>query len=192
MVKGLRQGKGTIVWANGQRYAGDWVMDKPTGLAKIHFANGNDYEGQVLDGTPQGTGRMRYASGDEFVGQFKNGEPDVRGVYSWRNGQRYDGVWPMAARMGKANSNSPPAISMKARWWTVCHKAKDVWCLPVVKSMRGQFTAGEPDGEGAFTWPSGDQYVGQWKAGKKHGKGAFTWKSGDRWEGVYDNDLQVN
>ena len=52
--------------------------------------------------------------------------------------------------------------------------------------------AGEPDGEGTFIWPSGDQYTGQWKAGKKHGKGAFTWKAGDRWEGEYENDVQKN
>jgi 1-phosphatidylinositol-4-phosphate 5-kinase len=56
----------------------------------------------------------------------------------------------------------------------------------------GQFQDGEPDGEGIFTWPSGDHYTGQWKMGKKHGKGVFAWKTGDRWEGVYENDVQKN
>ena len=49
---------------------------------------------------------------------------------------------------------------------------------------------GEPEGQGSFNWPNGDQYVGLWKAGKKHGQGVFTWKSGERWEGVYENDVQ--
>ena len=66
---------------------------------------------------------------------------------------------------------------------------RDGILLPGARS--GQFVNGEPDGEGAFVWPSGDQYTGQWKAGKKHGKGVFTWKSGDRWEGIFDNDVQT-
>merc|ERR1711988_1424720 len=38
------------------------------------------------------------------------------------------------------------------------------------------------DGNGTYTWASGDVYDGKWKDDKRNGKGTFTWNSGS-WKG---------
>ena len=43
------------------------------------------------------------------------------------------------------------------------------------------------NGQGTFTWPSGDKYVGGWKDGKIHGQGTFTGADGRKYVGGYKN-----
>lgn len=39
----------------------------------------------------------------------------------------------------------------------------------------GQFRKGYPDGNGTYTWSTGEVYSGQWKAGKRNGTGTYTY-----------------
>jgi len=41
----------------------------------------------------------------------------------------------------------------------------------------GKFKKGLPNGQGIYTWASGEVYKGSWKEGKKDGEGKFTFKS---------------
>jgi len=41
----------------------------------------------------------------------------------------------------------------------------------------GHFKKGYPDGEGTYTWSTGEVYVGDWRMGKREGKGTFTFKA---------------
>ncbi len=167
LINGRRNGVGQSIFANGQRYNGDWLDDLQTGKASVKFPDGNHYEGGVVNGRPHGQGRILYASGDSYSGHFNAGTKEGRGIYIWKNGQQFDGEWKnqIPAGMGRMEFASGAIYE-------------------------GQFSDGEPNGKGTYKWPGGDQYTGEWKTGKKHGQGSFTWKSGDRWDGVYENDEQ--
>ncbi len=39
------------------------------------------------------------------------------------------------------------------------------------------------NGQGTFTYASGDKYVGEWKDGKTHGQGTQTYANGDKYVG---------
>jgi len=75
----------------------------------------------------------------------------------------------------------------------------------------GQFKDGLRNGQGTYTWRTGDEYVGEWKDGKQHGhctyiyanqsryvgefknglkngQGTFTWHDGDEYVGEYKDD----
>ena len=41
----------------------------------------------------------------------------------------------------------------------------------------GKFKKGLPNGQGTYTWSTGEVYKGSWNEGKKHGEGEFTFKS---------------
>jgi len=41
----------------------------------------------------------------------------------------------------------------------------------------GKFKKGFPNGQGIYTWSTGEVYDGTWKEGKRHGDGKYTFKS---------------
>jgi hypothetical protein len=53
----------------------------------------------------------------------------------------------------------------------------------------GEFKDGWYDGQGTFTWASGewegDKYVGEYKDGFWHGQGTYTWAKGDKYVGEH-------
>jgi len=49
----------------------------------------------------------------------------------------------------------------------------------------GAFKDGEKNGQGTYTYASGDKYVGAFKDGEKNGKGTYTWANGNKYVGGY-------
>ena len=47
----------------------------------------------------------------------------------------------------------------------------------------------EPDGQGIYTWATGEKYAGVFKAGKKQGLGTFTFADGTEYVGEFENDV---
>ena len=43
------------------------------------------------------------------------------------------------------------------------------------------------NGQGTFTWESGDKYVGEWKDGLQHGQGTFIFANGTVDKGIWEN-----
>lgn len=78
-VNGAFEGKGKLMDANGDEYYGDWKNDKPV-KGTITYANNDRYEGQCVFNkkTQQferdGQGTMVYADGEIASGKWKNNE----------------------------------------------------------------------------------------------------------------------
>jgi hypothetical protein len=64
---------------------------------------------------------------------------------------------------------------------------------------KGEIENGKPNGQGTYTWTSGNKYEGEFKDGKKNGQGTLTfpdgmkyvgkWKDGKEWNGtLYKKD----
>ena len=49
---GKRHGRGTLTYANGGTYTGDWKDDKRHGHGTYTFADGRTYSGAWKDGEP--------------------------------------------------------------------------------------------------------------------------------------------
>ena len=103
---------GTMDWANGTRYEGefkDWqlegkgkyfaangdVLEGTFADGKISYgtctwANGNRYEGEFKDWQPEGKGKYFAANGDVLEGTFAAGKISY-GTCTWANGTRYEG-----------------------------------------------------------------------------------------------------
>ncbi|MCQ2354840.1 MAG: hypothetical protein MJ102_07045 [Clostridia bacterium] len=150
-----RDGTGILVYANGDRYTGDFVLDKLTGKGVYEFASGEKYEGDLVNGIKHGKGKYTHANGDvyeggfvsdfrsgegeltladgsHFVGTFVNGIKQGHGIYTYSNGDVYDGDYDRDMRQGK----------------------------------------------GTYTWSNGESYTGDFANNTIHGFGTYTWPNG--------------
>ena len=169
MLDGKRNGKGRMVWANGQSYDGDWRDNVAVGEGALVFVNGDRYQGEVQDGMPHGRGKMQFSNDGTFEGQFNRGIPDVEGVYTEKDGSRYAGQWKAGIKNGRG---------------------KFVWANG--QSYEGDWIADRPEGKGSMTFKNGDVYTGNWQKGKKVGMGRYRWANGDYWEGEFVDDKRTD
>ncbi|MEI6139166.1 MAG: hypothetical protein WCP85_07870 [Mariniphaga sp.] len=61
-----------------------------------------------------------------------------------------------------------------------------------IDKYEGKFKKGLPNGQGTYTWSTGEVYKGSWFEGKKHGEGKFTFKSNEKdstANGIWKNDV---
>ena len=65
---------GTLTFANGAKYVGEWKDDKRHGQGNATFANGDKYVGEWKDNNYHGQGTATLATGEKYVGYFMNGQ----------------------------------------------------------------------------------------------------------------------
>ena len=82
-------GQGTMTYANGQKYVGQWKDGMYYGQGTYTYASGAKYVGQWKDDQRSGQGTMIYANGEKYVGQWRNDQPNGKGTMYYAPGQ----VW---------------------------------------------------------------------------------------------------
>ena len=63
------------------------------GLGTIRYANGSVYEGMWKRGQRHGFGRLIHPTGDMYEGDWSNDKANGKGVFSNLEGYTYDGDW---------------------------------------------------------------------------------------------------
>jgi len=69
-----KSGKGTLDYADGSKYIGEFLNGEPKGQGICHYANGDRYEGDWEHHAPHGEGTMYFKSGLVYGAIWKNGE----------------------------------------------------------------------------------------------------------------------
>merc|ERR1719261_988004 len=78
----MMHGQGTLRYANGDLYIGDWHDGQRSGHGTLNKANGDCYEGYWLNDQREGSGSYFYAeSGKVFVGEWAENLPKA-GIYT--------------------------------------------------------------------------------------------------------------
>lgn len=98
---GNRHGHGTLVFADGSEYVGEWECNRQHGAGTRRWNNGDCYTGQYVDGARTGEGRFYFANGDLYVGEWVNGIMHGFGRYYYASGQRFEGTFWQGKRLGK-------------------------------------------------------------------------------------------
>jgi hypothetical protein len=112
-----QNGQGTLTYANGDKYEGEWKDDLKNGQGTFTWANGNKYVGEYKDDKRNGQGTYFFADGDKEVGE-------------WRDGNAYDTKLIQSA----ANRESERAEALKA-----FSKAVDCFRTSYQASQWGEF-----------------------------------------------------
>jgi hypothetical protein len=68
-------GKGTLTYAHGDVYRGEWECDQESGLGRMLFASKDQYKGEFSNGLMHGQGEFTYKEdGSKYTGSFEEGE----------------------------------------------------------------------------------------------------------------------
>ncbi len=87
---GEREGYGTMRFATGSVYEGQWKGGKQEGRGTYRFANGDVYEGEYKGGKEERRGTYRHAEGHVYEGEFKECIHG-RGTYRYADGGVFEG-----------------------------------------------------------------------------------------------------
>ena len=85
--KDRREGKGVFTWPSGKhKYSGTWRDDVPNGVGTEALDDGSTYTGQYSAGKMHGKGTLRYPDGALYEGQFADDGPCGEGKLTYATG----------------------------------------------------------------------------------------------------------
>lgn len=156
-----RADEGVMTYANGDKYNGNWKDNKMEGKGIYTFKNKDVYDFNWADNRMKGQGKIIYENGDVYEGNIKKHfyidiyVKDQYGKMTYATGDKYDGEWFADERAGKG-----------------------VMTYANGDKYDGYWSNDERSGKGKMTWSNGNVYDGSWLNGKMHGKGVMTYKTG--------------
>jgi len=71
------------------------------GKGYIIYGNGNYYHGDIKIGFKNGKGKFVWTNGDEYKGEFSDNKMNGKGAFKWLCGDVYDGTWASGKKHGK-------------------------------------------------------------------------------------------
>ncbi len=98
---GQPHGKGILYARSGNKYLGDWDMSRREGTGRMIFREGHVYTGAFSRDQFHGQGRMDFANGDRYEGQWKQNRPHGKGIYTYRNHAWYEGSFENGCFQGE-------------------------------------------------------------------------------------------
>src|SRR3990167_1816952 len=101
MFCGRKEGRGRLVYANGDLYVGDWVRGLREGQGEYTWKTGAKYVGQYVRNLREGRGRFQFADESTYDGGWKDGMRHGKGLMIWENGDSYEGDFVKSVRTGK-------------------------------------------------------------------------------------------
>jgi hypothetical protein len=99
-------GNGTMMYASGHQYQGQWVKGGRHGHGTYTEADGRKYVGEWKRGQKNGRGTEHWAVGESWTGEFVNGKKHGDGKCNWSEIK--------SAKM-EFNEGEPIVVDMKAR-----------------------------------------------------------------------------
>jgi len=88
-----KNGPGTYLWDNGDKYVGEFSNGLPNGEGLITTADGDVYEGGFKNSKFHGNGKWSRANGDVYVGEFNDNDPHGSGIYKVSDGRTIEGTF---------------------------------------------------------------------------------------------------
>lgn len=174
LLDGKMTGIGSYIFATDDQektinteYIGNFINGIREGKGSFSFSNGNEYIGNFKNNKSNGIGRMIYANGDEYIGNWKDGKKDGLGIYTWKDGYIYIGDFVDSKMDGNGSCfNSKGELVFDGEWklGQIHGKGKYIWNKN--KWYEGEFFNGKKHGRGIFYLNNEPVYNGTWKEDK--------------------------
>ena len=161
-----REGKGTMLYNNGDKYEGEWKNDVIEGRGKFYWNDGEIYEGDWKNGVRDGKGIDIYIDKEKYEGDWKNDLREGRGIYYYLNGDRYEGDYKNHEKNGKG-----------------------IYYYKNGNRYEGDFINDSIGGKGVFYYNNGDREMGDFSQDMKIGKHVILRANGDVSTNVYNNNF---
>ena len=147
-AKGEKEGRGTLVYDDGDMYEGQWLAGHFHGQGKMTYATGSVYKGAWVQDKKHGYGKYSSAQGDAYEGEFQASLYHGRGKLTHPDGSSYDGEGADGKRQGRGKVTNVAGSSYDGEW-----------------------ADSEQHGSGTYTWDDGEVDVGCYEAGAEVGQG---------------------
>ena len=106
-INNIKEGYG-IEESEGTKYEGEFSKDKKNGKGKILFKNGDIYEGNFENNKFNGEGHYIWKkNGHEYIGNYLNGQFNGKGFYKWSENEYYKGDYKMGIKEGNGEVKYP-------------------------------------------------------------------------------------
>lgn len=142
LKNGVEEGKGKMVWDNGDSYDGDWVYGAMHGYGVYIYSDGGRYEGNWSESNFNGYGVFYYKNGSKYEGNWSEGETHGYGKMTFDDGGTYEGDFYEGSITGKGT----------LKW-------------PDGSVYTGEVKDGSMHGYGTLTYADGNKRTGNWDMG---------------------------
>ncbi len=170
IINGKKEGHGSFIYKNGDKYVGDFKDDKREGKGILYYKNGNIYDGEFKNNCIDGNGTFYYKNQNKYVGEVKKNLKFGKRIFYFKNGEKYDGQFSDNEFNGKG---------------TLYYQNNQ-------KKYEGDFKENEFNGKGIFYFQNGDIYKGDFKDGYKDGNGILILVNGEEKNGKWERDELKN
>lgn len=135
-----REGKGNMIYPNGDIYEGIWENDKAEGKGILTVKSGQVYKGQWLKDVVQKIDEIIFPKDGVYKGEVRGFRAHGKGVFKFYNGDIYDGNFSEGFRQGFG-----------------------IYIYNDGAKYEGEWKGGLKDGSGTLKYSNGDTYKGEWK-----------------------------
>jgi hypothetical protein len=189
---------------------------RPNGKGKAIYANGDKYVGQFVHGVREGKGTMQYHNGTKYWGWFKNNQRyGVEAVQVTATGHKYHGQFLNDVYHGLGTWTYPNGLYGTGQWENGTNKYWNGYLNEIgtfeddlgiydglfrVKESKDElgFTirTNIREGYGVMTYKNGDIYSGNWYNNKKESDtgnkttSTMEYNDGRVYKGYFKNDLE--
>ena len=188
------------VWAL-PKCVGSWsVTNWDNCFGTYTWASGSKYIGEYKDGKKHGQGAHTQANGNKYVGEFKDDKRHGQGTYNWKDGRIWVGEWENGELSGYAitydasGSINQEGIFKNGKFLRSLPKCEGSYSVTTWTNCFGTFTYtngdyvgawknGKRNGQGTYTYASGNKYVGEFEDGKRQGQGTYYYLADNQWKG---------
>ena len=157
-----KNGFGTYVSKDGEKYIGNIKNMKRNGQGTYYFSSGEWYNGEWKDNIRHGQGVNYFADGEKYDGQWVDDYRHGYGTHYYVDGSQKSGMWENNRFVGTGKNNY------------------------------GCISGNCVDGFGVYRWKHGEFYVGDWKNNKRNGQGRNVWPNNETYDGNWLNDKRNN
>lgn len=184
-----RNGFGKYQFENGV-YEGNFTNNQPNGKGVLVYDNGDKYEGDFLNGQRHGKGVLYFADKQIYEGDFKNDEKTGKGTYKWLDGKVYEGEFLKGKRHGDGVLKYPNGATLSGFFSDDKLPSYGTMITASGDKYIGQFVDGVRTGKGIAIWINGDKYEGDFLNNKRTGHGELKYANGNYyWGDFLEGDL---
>lgn len=190
LINDIPNGKGTMIYKNGDKSEGNWVNEKREGHGIIEYANGDKFDGNFINDKKEGKGMCQYSDGSKYEGEYKNDKINGQGIFNYTGGEKYEGEFVDDCRCGKGIYYFSDGSKYEGEFKNDQREGHGVCYFSQGDKYDGNWVNDKCEGKGLYLYKNGDKYVGCFKNGLKNGHGICSYTNGSKYDGEWKNDCK--